>query len=90
MSMGYDENNFAKLIEELNSIGKQEGYLSVKEHPKFDATYKNIRAREIGEILDSIGSKELMQKACIAISNTLGPVQARELEAAWRGIGSWY
>jgi HEAT repeat protein len=75
---------------ELVLIGRGEGFLSMQPQPGFNEDCRNIRARAIGEQLNEVGGRPLMQQACTLVGLTLGPVRARELEAAWVAIGSWF
>jgi len=80
---------FDDLVNELIRIGSSQGFLK---NPDVSNAYfregENIRAREIGEILNQRGGLDLMRKAGLQVSRAL-PMQARELEFAWGGIGDW-
>ncbi|HUV59880.1 MAG TPA: hypothetical protein VMW09_07180 [Desulfatiglandales bacterium] len=97
-----DDNEVVQLVDELIEIGRTDGYLVTnKEYymadgktnldvsAKFDSTFKNKRAREIGETLDEKGGMDLMRAAAERVHKILGPLKARHLEAAWSRIGSW-
>jgi len=77
------------LIEELIQIGRTEKFLG-EPGPDFNDQHDNIRAREIGESLNDIGGKELMQFACYRVGKILGPEDMRQLEWAWNNIGEWW
>jgi hypothetical protein len=47
------------------------------------------RARAIGKQLDAMGGSDYMMAAYETVRESLGSVAARELEAAWGGIGEW-
>jgi len=87
-------NEFERLVAELIAIGRKaenpnysnSGFLidgaSVEEcrHP---------RAREIGNRLHEIGGWDMMSWANQAVRDTLGPIAAQELSAAWIDVGDW-
>ena len=77
------------LIEELIQIGRTKKFLG-ESGPDFNDQRDNIRAREIGESLNDIGGKELMQFACYRVGKILGPEDMRQLEWAWNNIGEWW
>lgn len=79
-----------RLIAELIAIGRRDGFLSMQPGGKFNQECRHIRAREIGERLNTVGGMSLMQTAGYRVADALGPIPARELEAAWVGIGTWY
>ena len=73
-----------KYLNELITIGSQEGFLSLEPGGNFNDDLHNKKARKIGEILYKKGGKELMQEVCSAVHVTLGPVKGKELEYAWK------
>ena len=87
-------NEFERLVVELIAIGRKvenpnyskSGFLidgaSVEEcrHP---------RTREIGNRLHEIGGWDMMSWANQAVRDTLGPIAAQELSAAWIDVGDW-
>lgn len=70
-----------ELLEELQAIGRAQGYLSLQG--------KDPRTREIGAELHGMNGKQKMLDAHAVVLTQLGQLRARELEAAWDGIGSW-
>ena len=71
------------LINELIAIGRVEGGLL----PPRGSELRG-RIQSVGSALNDIGGMELMMQAH-AVRQSLGPVRARELEAAWDGVGTW-
>ncbi|MFF7211909.1 hypothetical protein ACFZAU_15470 [Streptomyces sp. NPDC008238] len=69
-------------MDELCAIGLFHGFLTLEGE-------KDPRTREIGAELDGMGGKQEMLDAHHLVRARLGRVHARELEAAWDGIGSW-
>lgn len=84
------EEETARLLAELISLGKKGLFLTSSDNSgsDFDEKNRNIRAREIGERLNAIGGFELMQKVAYQVRNVL-PLEARSLEVAWGYIGKW-
>ena len=84
------------LVAELIQIGRTDGYLSEVWKPdrdtgkngNFNGQYKHPRAREIGEDLYKRGGMHLMEAAYYRVRAAL-PREARSLEIAFGGIGSW-
>jgi hypothetical protein len=72
------------LINELIAIGRVEGALLA---PR--GSDPRGRIQSIGSALNDVGGMELMLQAHAAVRQSLGPVRARELEAAWDGVGTW-
>ncbi|WBB61663.1 hypothetical protein O7599_03655 [Streptomyces sp. WMMC500] len=70
------------LVDELCEIGRGRGFLSVH-------AGKDGRTREIGAELHEAGGKQRMLSAHAAVRAELGQAHARELEAAWDGVGDW-
>lgn len=70
-----------QLLEELQAIGRAQGYLSLQG--------KDPRTREIGAELHGMNGKQKMLDAHAVVLTRLGQLRARELEAAWDGIGTW-
>jgi hypothetical protein len=77
------------LVKELIVIGGSDEFLSNDPGGKFDERRRHIRAREIGERLNELGGKKLMEAAYYRVRNALGGGPARLLESAWGYIGSW-
>jgi|GEM_PF-414451 len=77
-----------RLVTELIQIGRTDDYLSMTPGVKFNEYRRNIRACEIGEVLNERGGMDLMQAAYYRVRAAL-PVKARALECAWGGIGEW-
>jgi hypothetical protein len=73
------------LINELIAIGRVEGALLAPRGSELRG-----RIQSVGSALNDIGGMELMLQAHAAVRQSLGPVRARELEAAWDGIGTWH
>ncbi|WP_329387610.1 hypothetical protein [Streptomyces sp. NBC_01716] len=69
-----------RLTHELAETGRGRGFLSGKGRP---------RTREIGAELELINGKQQMLEAHEYVRAELGVSAARELEAAWDGIGTW-
>jgi hypothetical protein len=80
---------FDKLVTELISIGKDAGYTS-SESPKddspFDENGENIRARQIGKMLNKYGETRLMNGAIVRVNEALGPEPAENLKSVWRSF----
>jgi hypothetical protein len=70
------------LVKELIAIGRARGFLSADGKD-------DVRTREIGAEIDKMGGMESMRQAHAEVAAALGPIRARELEAAWGGIGHW-
>lgn len=72
------------LITELITLGWARGAL-------LDTRGSELRTRveSIGTALDKAGGRALMLEAHAAVRHNLGAVLARELEAAWDGVGTW-
>ena len=79
-----------RLCNELTSIGRNTGFLSIVSKEGFDENNRNIRTREIGQRLHGLGGKDMMTLGYKAVELVLGAVRARELEVAWNMIGDWY
>lgn len=71
-----------ELVEELRQIGRRRGFLSLH-------SGKDRRTREIGAELHALGGKRKMRYVHDKVRDDLGQVFARELEAAWDGVGDW-
>ncbi|WP_407562442.1 hypothetical protein [Streptomyces sp. 184] len=78
-----EDDRTLELVAELRAIGRGRGFLSVHGG-------KDGRTREIGAELHEKGGKQKMLHAHAAVRAELGPVHARELEAAWDGVGDWW
>ena len=78
-----------RLIAELVTIGRNEGFLSLQGGGKFGADGRHMRTREIGSQLDALGGVPLMRTICEEVRMTLGSAKERELESAWNDIGQW-
>lgn len=76
-----------ELIEELVRVGYKP--LSDTRSSSLFLNSGRQRAREIGEELNRIGGNEQMLMAHAYVSERLGWIAARQLEAAWGGIGEW-
>jgi hypothetical protein len=76
------------LIHELVEIGKVSPGTAPNGGSHF-LKQANGRAREIGQSLSELGGLDLMVAARGAIQSWLGRSAARELEAAWTGVGEW-
>jgi hypothetical protein len=72
------------LINELIAIGRVEGALLAPRGSELRG-----RIQSVGTALNDIGGMELMLQAHATVRQSLGPVRARELEAAWDDVGSW-
>jgi hypothetical protein len=70
-----------QLLDELAEIARTRGFLSMKG--------KDPRTREIGAELDRMNGMQKMRDVHRVVAAELGGVRARELEAAWDGIGNW-
>lgn len=75
----------AELINELIAIGRAEGALLAPRDSELRTRIQAVGARPY-----HAGGQELMLQAHAAVVQSLGPVRARELEAAWDGVGSWH
>ncbi len=71
------------LIDELNLIGDDEGFLSAGRSVPFDAQGHHIRARAIGEQLHKMGGTMLMRRVYRRVESA----RSRQLEVVWTGIG---
>lgn len=83
-------------VRELVDIAQFAGFLHSGATGGFDEDGRNVRARQIGEELNRLGGKRLMQEVCLAVGQSLpanagqlGMGSRRELESAWHGIGQW-
>jgi hypothetical protein len=72
------------LINELIAIGRVEGALLAPRGSELRG-----RIQSVGSALNDIGGMELMLQAHATVRQSLGPVRARELEAAWADVGTW-
>lgn len=70
-----------QLLDELAEIGRTRGFLH--------AAGKDTRTREIGAELNRMNGKQKMLDAHAVVAAELGRLHARELEAAWDGVGDW-
>ncbi len=77
-------------ILKLEKIGNSEGFLSLAPGGSFNENCRNKAAVEIGLKLNRKGGRESMELAALGITLLTGAVSGRELEAAWKGIGTWY
>ena len=77
------------LTEEVLQIGETDGFLSFKPSEKFTASHRNVRVREIGEILDAQGGMGRMLVVHERVMQALGYIKACELEMAWDEVGEW-
>lgn len=84
-----EPTEYRKLVNELVAIAGATGFLSLTPGGAFDADSRHVRTRAIGERLNKLGGKAIMQRAGQDVASRCGPVKARELEAAWVGIGAW-
>jgi hypothetical protein len=78
------------LIERLIEIGRKEVADSRSSSHFLDEA--RAETEEIGQRLNELGGVdglELMQTAHATVQSRLGGIPARELEAAWGGIGEW-
>ena len=78
-----------ELTSAILKIGASDGFLSVSPGGPFNEDLRHIEVRKIGEKLNQNGSLEAMREVASIVSEHLGPVKARELEAAWKDIGQW-
>jgi hypothetical protein len=78
-----------RLVAELIEIGKKEEYLSMKPGGNYNAACKHVRARQIGELLNQQGGKDLMVAAAYRVRAVLGSESLSELSSAWAWIGDW-
>ncbi len=78
-----------RLLDELVDIGKREDFLAERFTPGFNLQLRHIRAREIGERLNAIGGRALMEYAYRHVARKAGRVLADHLEYAWAEIGDW-
>jgi len=85
--MVIDGKEVSKLATELYQIGQSDGYLSKSPGGAFDNNCKNIRARQIGAILNGMGGLDLMSLVHGKVQQARG--HARDLESCWGGIGDW-
>ena len=79
-----------KEILNLEKVGGSEGFLSLAPGGSFNDNCRHKDAVKIGETLYRKGGKESMELAALGISLLTDLVSGRELEAAWKGIGTWY
>ena len=80
---------FDHLTAELIEIYRADGFLTDSPRDKFNKDKRNIRAIEIGERLNEMGGKKMMQHAYSKFKGELGGIPARELEWIWDGVGEW-
>ena len=78
-------SEISTFVEELNTIGLREGFLSFRPGGKFNQQCRHIRAREIGMRLNMIGGSRLMR----TVYERVACPKARQLAAAWDEIGDW-
>jgi len=76
------------LVRELIQIGETDGYITEQVDPKFDNRLHNIRAKQIGNALNSLGGAEVMHTAAEMVRERLGTA-ADDLALVWNGIGEW-
>ena len=86
--------SFQELVDELIAIGRNGHPDPTKAASGFGVTSagsigRNERAMEIGQLLNEMDGEESMLSAHHEVSEELGSLPARELEAVWRGIGTW-
>ncbi|MEO3749446.1 hypothetical protein [Streptomyces sp. B6B3] len=70
-----------ELANELLAIGRRGGFLTMQG--------KDARTRAIGAELDRMGGMQMMLDVHDVVAAEIGRLPARELEAAWDGIGDW-
>lgn len=75
------------LINELVEVGRK--YPPDRQSASRYLNTARSSARDIGQSLYEKGGNELMLMAHAKVRAALGGVAARELEAAWGGIGEW-
>lgn len=76
-----------KLVTELISIGRGAGYKSTARPGPggaFDEHGNNVRAAQIGRMLNKLGGIHLVDEALSRVSGELGYRQATDLESIWR------
>jgi hypothetical protein len=76
---------FLTLINELATIGNEEGFLSFRSGGRYNQQCRHIRAREIGLKLNMAGGSSLMRK----VYDRVECQNVRQLAAAWDQIGDW-
>lgn len=84
-----DQREVEKLIEELMRIGKVDDFLSERPGGSFNGQCQNLRARQIGVRLHTIGGQDLMHWVVKKIRRKLGAQLTTHLEYAWNEIGGW-
>ena len=89
MTGAESQQEFDRLTAELIEIYKADGFLADSPGDKFNKDLRNISAIEIGEHLNEMGGKKMMQHAHSEVKGALGGVPARELEWIWDGVGEW-
>jgi ankyrin repeat protein len=77
------------LVEELRALGRRPGFMSSAGSAAFDGDGRNVRAREIGRILNERGGLERMRRAAYEVRGAVGVPASEELSYIWNGIGSW-
>jgi len=82
-------NEVDSLIQELVQIGSRERYISEKPGGLYNCNKHNIRARNIGYRLYSLGGHNLMLYAYYRVGFSLDNQIRGDLEYAWHNIGEW-
>jgi hypothetical protein len=80
---GIDSNAFMLIL-----IAKTDRFIG-SASGKFDQKKNNIRAREIGLMLNNAGGINLMRNVHSKVKAAVGGTEARALEMIWNGIGEW-
>jgi|SRR3990170_1482322 len=78
-----------RMIEDLVRIGEQEDFLAERSGGSFNAQFRHVRAREIGQRLNQIGGFELMEQVLKKVRKRLGSQLASHLSYSWADIGKW-
>lgn len=82
-----DEVN--RLLDNLESMGKKEDFLSERPGGQFDSNCRSVRGREIGQRLYDIGGVPLMEDTVKKISKRCGKDVGAHLEYCWVRIGNF-
>lgn len=85
----HEKKEVNKLLEELVKIGKRDDFLSTQPGGPFNVRCHHVQARRIGERLNEIGGKELMEAARWHVKRKLKAVLAEHLDYCWQDVGGW-
>jgi hypothetical protein len=73
------------LIDELSTIGRNEGFLALRPGGRYNEQCRHRGARAIGARLHALGGLPLMRR----VYDRLECPRLQQLAAAWDGVGGW-